>query len=172
MRDLEKKVIFELKRLFYSDLFTVFAIWFSYILLIRKYTGPLMVDVLYLLSLLSFILLQGSIYWWILLKRRKQRNFAKPQTAWIYLFLKYFDFILLIAALPLMQKYHLPIGINRISIFLWLFILAEWINYFAFRLSYPGNPLELLQRMTSRRVKKSRLAKEIKRKKSSFKKKI
>lgn len=162
MRPAEKKIRFELNRLFYGELASIVAFWICYFTLTRKYEGPVMWDVIYLLCVASFILLQGAMFWWILRKRRKNKNFAKPQTEKIYLALKYVNLILLLIAFPLMRKFSTPMGINRFSVLLWIFILIEWVNYFAYRLSYPGNPLELIQRLSTRTLKKSRLSREIK----------
>lgn len=44
---------------------------------------------------------------------------------------------------------------------IWLIALIEWINYFHWQLSYSLNPLVLLSKVVKRKLRKSKIAKEI-----------
>ena len=47
------------------------------------------------------------------------------------------------------------------TLFLLLFALVEWINYFEWRLSYSYNPAVVIRYTLQRKLKRSKIAKEI-----------
>ena len=51
--------------------------------------------------------------------------------------------------------------VSLIAVAIWLFALIEWINYFHWQLSYSLNPLVLLNKVAKRKLRKSKIAKEI-----------
>ena len=123
-------------------------------------TGEL-VAILFSLFVLSFILIQGSVFWWILIKRISNPEFAERYTGKIYRVLKILDLILLaVGALIIMLNYSgFPTFI--ISVAIWFFAVIEWINYFKLQLSYSLNPAVLLKYIFQRKLRKSKIAKEI-----------
>lgn len=48
-----------------------------------------------------------------------------------------------------------------LAVFLLLFALVEWINYFEWRLSYSYNPAVVIRYTLQRKLKRSKIAKEI-----------
>jgi len=51
--------------------------------------------------------------------------------------------------------------VSLIAVAIWLFALIEWINYFHWQLSYSLNPLVLLSKAANKKLRKSKIAKEI-----------
>ena len=115
--------------------------------------------VFYPLLVLCFILLQGASYWFICLQRIKGKNIKNIGK--VFYILKYFNLALIAVSVPaiLMSNYdnifHIIIGL-----FLLLFAITEWINYFVVRLSY-RNPKILIDLFRNNKLRRSKLAKEI-----------
>ena len=120
-----------------GELVAVLVFWMNFFLL-KKWiltTGAL-ISILFSLFVLSFILIQGSVFWWILIKRISNPGFAERYTGKIYRILKILDLILLgVGALIIILNYsEFPTSI--ISLAIWFFAVIEWINYFKLQLSY------------------------------------
>ena len=145
-----------------GELVALAVFWLNF-LLFKKYlvTPQALIAIAYPLLLVSLILLQGSLYWWILIKRLSKPNFAIKQTGPIYGLLRQVDLILLVFGIPLILIKISSWPVTLIAIVLWLFALIEWINYFHWQLSYSLNPLVLLNKLAKRKLRKSKIAKEI-----------
>ena len=48
-----------------------------------------------------------------------------------------------------------------IAFAIWIFAVIEWVNYYKLQLSYSLNPLILLKYIMQRKLRKSKIAKEI-----------
>ncbi|WP_454927989.1 hypothetical protein, partial [Abiotrophia defectiva] len=120
-----------------------------------------LIAIAYPLLLVSLILLKGSLYWWILIKRLRKPNFAIKQTGPIYGLLRQVDLILLALGMPIILIEFSSWPVSLIAVAIWLFALIEWINYFHWQLSYSLNPLVLLSKVAKRKLRKSKIAKEI-----------
>jgi len=92
---------------------------------------------------------------------KKDPRFAERYTGKIYRILKILDLILLgVGALIIILNYsEFPTSI--ISLAIWFFAIIEWINYFKWQLSYSLNPAVLLKYILQRKLRKSKIAKEI-----------
>lgn len=140
----------------------VISFWVCFYAIKKALTGiSTFISVVYPLIILSVILIQGSVYWQILLKRISSPNYAKGHTGEIYRFLKAADVILLCGGL-----FAIPICSDSaaavfLSIFVWAFAVTEWVNYYIIRLSYGYDPMILLRHIKNKTLKKSRLAREI-----------
>lgn len=147
-----------------GELVAVLVFWMNFFLL-KKWiltTGALIsISISFSLFVLSFILIQGSVFWWILIKRISNPRFAERYIGKIYRILKILDFILLgVGALIIILNYsEFPTSI--ISLAIWFFAVIEWINYFKWQLSYSLNPAVLLKYILQRKLRKSKIAKEI-----------
>ena len=147
-----------------GELVAVLVFWMNFFLL-KKWiltTGALIsISISFSLFVLSFILIQGSVFWWILIKRISNPRFAERYIGKIYRILKILDLILLgVGALIIMLNYsEFPTSI--ISLAIWFFAVIEWINYFKWQLSYSLNPAVLLKYILQRKLWKSKIAKEI-----------
>lgn len=145
-----------------GELVALAVFWFNFLLFKKYLVRPqALIAIAYPLLLVSLILLQGSLYWWILIKRLSKPNFAIKQTGPIYGLLWQVDLILLALGIPLILIKHSSWPVTLIAIVLWLFALIEWINYFHWQLSYSLNPLVLLSKVAKRKLRKSKIAKEI-----------
>ena len=147
-----------------GELVAVLVFWMNFFLL-KKWiltTGALIsISISFSLFVLSFILIQGSVFWWILIKRISNPRFAERYIGKIYRILKILDLILLgVGALIIILNYsEFPTSI--ISLAIWFFAVIEWINYFKWQLSYSLNPAVLLKYILQRKLLKSKIAKEI-----------
>ena len=147
-----------------GELVAVLVFWMNFFLL-KKWiltTGALIsISISFSLFVLSFILIQGSVFWWILIKRISNPRFAERYIGKIYRILKILDLILLgVGALIIILNYsEFPTSI--ISLAIWFFAVIEWINYFKLQLSYSLNPAVLLKYILQRKLWKSKIAKEI-----------
>lgn len=145
-----------------GELVAVLVFWMNFFLLKRWIltTGAL-ISISFSLFVLSFILIQGSVFWWILIKRISDLGFAERYTGKIYRILKILDLILLgVGALIIILNYsEFPTSI--ISLAICFFAVIKWINYFKWQLSYSLNPAVLLKYILQRKLRKSKLAKEI-----------
>lgn len=145
-----------------GELVALAVFWFNFLLFKKWLLSPqALIAIVYPLLLVSLILLQGSLYWWVLIKRLSKPSFAIKQTGRIYGLLRQVDIILLALGIPLILIEFSSWPVSLIAVAIWLFALIEWINYFHWQLSYSLNPLVLLSKVAKRKLRKSKIAKEI-----------
>lgn len=158
----KEKVRRELVSLCFGELTAVLSFWFCFFLL-KNRLGDVnsLVTILYPLSLLTFILLQGSIYWAILIRRLSKPQFGSGNIPKIYGVLRILDLILLILGFPFIVWNTQSVQVAILATLIQLFAFIEWINYYLLRLSYSLNPLVLWKRITKGKLEKSRIAKEL-----------
>lgn len=145
-----------------GELVALAVFWLNFFLFKKWLTTPqALISIAYPLLLVSLILLKGSLYWWILIKRLRKPNFAIKQTGPIYGLLRQVDLILLALGMPIILIEFSSWPVSLIAVAIWLFALIEWINYFHWQLSYSLNPLVLLSKVAKRKLRKSKIAKEI-----------
>ena len=145
-----------------GELVALAVFWLNFLLFKKYLVRPqALISIVYPLLLVSLILLQGSLYWWILIKRLSKPNFAIKQTGPIYNLLRQVDLILLALGMPIILIEFSSWPVSLIAVAIWLFALIEWINYFHWQLSYSLNPLVLLNKVSKRKLRKSKIAKEI-----------
>lgn len=154
---MKKMIKKELIKLSTGELASVLVFWLCYFMWFKENT----IHVIYPLSVLCLILLQGSIYWFICLIRVIDKNIVFKRTGKYYFILKYIDVLLMLGYIPVLMisptvkfKYYFW------GVFLILFALIEFTNYFLFRLSYK-NVAILISQIKTGRLRKSKLAKEI-----------
>ena len=162
MKSQESKIKQELTKLWTGELVAVISFWICFFIF-KKWliNTKMLISVIYPLAVLSFILIQGSIYWLILLKRLSTPQFATTNTKKVYSVLKIVDFLLLCLGIPIIILNYVTVTVMISAIFILAFALIEWINYYKIRLSYSYNPLVLLKHIKNEKLSKSRLAKEI-----------
>ncbi|ERJ80152.1 hypothetical protein HMPREF1987_02010 [Peptostreptococcaceae bacterium oral taxon 113 str. W5053] len=162
MKTPKNKIKHELTKLWTGELVAVISFWIC-LFIFKKWliSTKMLISVIYQLAVLSLILIQGSIYWLILLKRLSTPQFAVTNTKKIYSILKIVDFILLCLGIPIIILNYVNVTVMISAIFILAFAVIEWINYYKIRLSYSYNPLVLLRRIKNRKLPKGRLAKEI-----------
>lgn len=155
---LKKKLI----NLASGELAAVLVFWMNYFLL-KKWilTTKAFISISFSLFLLTFILIQGSIFWWILINRISNPRFAEKYTGKIYKIFKKLDFILLATGIFVILLNHGEVSTFIISFSIWMFALIEWVNYYLLQLSYSLNPAVLWRYLRHRKLKKSKIAKEI-----------
>ena len=158
----KEKVRKELVSLCLGEFTAVLSIWFCFFLL-KNRLGDLngLISILYPLSLLTFILLQGSIYWAILIRRLSKPQFGSGGVPKLYGGFRILDLVLLISGFPFIVWYTQSVRVAIIATLIQLFALIEWINYFLVRLSYSLNLLVLWKRIVKGKLEKSRIAKEL-----------
>ena len=145
-----------------GELVAVLVFWMNFFLL-KKWiltTGAL-ISISFSLFVLSFILIQGSVFWWLLIKRISNPGFAERYTGKIYRVLKILDLILLGVGTLIIIFNSSDFSTFIISLAIWFFAVIEWINYFKWQLSYSLNPAVLLKYILQRKLRKSKIAKEI-----------
>lgn len=158
----KEKVRKELVSLCLGELTAVLSIWFCFFLL-KNRLGDVnsLVSILYPLSLLTFILLQGSIYWAILIRRLFKPQFGSASVPKLYGGFRILDLILLISGFSFIVWNTQSVQVAVLAALIQLFALIEWVNYFLLRLSYSLNPLVLWRRIAKGKLEKSRIAKEL-----------
>lgn len=158
----KEKVRKELVSLCLGEFTAVLSIWFCFFLLKNRF-GDVnsLVTILYPLYLLTFILLQGSIYWAILIRRLSKPQFGSGNVPKIYGVLRILDLVLLISGFPFIFWNAQSVQVAIIATLIQLFALIEWLNYYIVRLSYSLNPLVLWKRIAKGKLEKSRIAKEL-----------
>ena len=155
---LKKKLI----NLASGELVAVLVFWLNFFLLKKWiFTTEGFISISFSLFLLTFILIQGSVFWWILIKRISNPRFAEKYTGRIYKILKKLDLILLAAGIFVILLNHSNFSTVIISFAIWMFALIEWVNYYLLQLSYSLNPAVLWRYFRHRKLKKSKIAKEI-----------
>ena len=163
-KNTKKLLINELKRLYICELISIpifwniyIQIWILSISIKKEFIHTLII--IYPLSLLSFILLQGSIYWYICLKRiEKKRVYNKIAT--IYHKLKIINLFLTILYIPIFFAFKISQNYKLIGVFIYFFSILEYINYFFVRLSYK-NPFAFIIKLKKSKFPKSSICKEI-----------
>ena len=158
----KKKVRKELVSLCLGELAAALSFWLCFFLL-KNRLGDWMslITILYPLSLLTFILLQGSTYWAILIRRLSNPQFGNGNIPKIYGVLRILDLVLLISGFPFIVWNAQSVLVTILATLIQLFALIEWVNYFLLRLFYSLNPLVLWKRITKGKLEKSRIAKEL-----------
>jgi len=155
---LKKKLI----NLASGELVAFLVFWMNFFLLKKWiFTTEGFISISFSLFLLTFILIQGSVFWWILIKRISNPGFAEKYMGKIYKILKKLDFILLATGIFVILLNHGEFFAFIISFSIWMFALIEWVNYFLLQLSYSLNPAVLWRYIRNRKLKKSKIAKEI-----------
>ena len=158
----KEKVRRELVSLCLGEFTAVLSIWFCFFLLKNRLGDEnSLVNILYPLSLLTFILLQGSIYWAILIRRLSNPQFGTGSVPKLYGGFRILDLVLLISGFPFIVWNTQSFQVTILATLIQLFALIEWINYYFLRLSYSLNPLVLWKRITKGKLEKSRIAKEL-----------
>ena len=114
-----------------GELVAVLVFWLNFFLLKRWIltTGAL-ISISFSLFVLSFILIQGSVFWWLLIKRISNPRFAERYTGKIYRVLKILDLILLGVGTLIIIFNSSDFSTFIISVAIWFFAVIEWINYF------------------------------------------
>ncbi|WP_270654138.1 hypothetical protein [Streptococcus gordonii] len=155
---LKKKLI----NLASGELVAVLVFWMNFFLL-KKWilTTKAFISISFSLFLLTFILIQGSVFWWILINRISNSRFAVKYTGKIYKIFKKVDLILLAVGIFVILLSHGEFSTFIISFSIWMFALIEWINYYLLQLSYSLNPAVLWRYIRLGKLKKSKIAKEI-----------
>ena len=152
----------ELVSLCLGEFTAVLSFWLCFFLLKNRLGDwKSLVTILYPLSLLTFILLQGSIYWAILIRRFSKRQFGCGSVPKLYGGFRMLDLVLLISGFPFIVWNTPSFQVAIIATLIQLFALIEWVNYFLVRLSYSLNTIVLWKRITKGKLEKSRIAKEL-----------
>ena len=158
----KEKVRKELGSLCLGELAAILSFWLCFFLLKNRLGDwKSLVTILYPLSLLTFILLQGSIYWAILIRRLSKPQFGSGTVPKLYGCFRILDLVLLISGFPFIVWNTESVQVTILATLIQLFALIEWVNYFLVRLSYSLNPLVLWRRITKGKLEKSRIAKEL-----------
>ena len=160
--NLKKRMKNKLANLAFGELVSVAIFWINFFLF-KKFLidTKALISISAPLFILSFILVQGSIYWCILIKRLSNPRFAVVQTGKIYNKLKILDLILLFVVFLLIILNYSTFSIMLISLAIWIFAVIEWVNYYKLQLSYSINPAVLLKYVLQQKLKKSKIAEEI-----------
>lgn len=158
----KEKVRKELGSLCLGELAAILSFWLCFFLLKNRLGDwKSLISILYPLSLLTFILLQGSIYWAILIRRLSNPQFGNGNVSKIYGVLRILDLVLVIAGFPFIFWNTQSVQVAILATLIQLFALIEWVNYFLVRLSYSLNPLVLWKRIGKGKLEKSRIAREL-----------
>ena len=152
----------KLTNLAVGELATVAVFWINFFLFKKLITTTKsLISIYFSLFILSFILIQESIFWFILIKKISKLGFAAKYTGKIYNKLKILDIILLcMGVLVIILKYSMFFTMV-ISFAIWIFAVIEWINYYKLQLSYSLNPVVLLKYIMQRKLRRSKIANEI-----------
>lgn len=151
----------ELKRLAICEFIAIPYFWGIYRICNMKLT--LSWSIAYALSLLCFILLQGSIYWYICLRRIDKKH-VPQKTVYYYANLKRINFLLILLYIPIVWICPSFTGYKMVATFIYGFSILEYINYFYIRISYK-NPVHFFQNLRRLKFPKSQIVKEIERNK-------
>lgn len=145
-----------------GELVAVIVFWINFFVFKKLIidTGALF-SISFSLFILSFILVQGSVFWCILIKRISKPRFAVKFTGKVYHVLKVLDLILLCIGFAIVIANHSKSFATMTSFAIWGFAVIEWINYYKVQLSYSLNPIVLFKYILQGKLRKSRIAKEI-----------
>ena len=143
-----------------GELVAIIMFWTNFFIFKKYITNTTsIIPIIFTLFVLSFILIQGSIFWLILLKRISNKNFAKTSLGKIYNHLRKLDIILLYLSILTLIVNHQTFTTKIISLSIWIFAIIEYINYYKVRLSYKQNVL--INYILHGKIRKSRIAREI-----------
>ena len=160
--NLEKRMKQKLINLAVGELVAVTVFWMNFFLFKKLLiTAKSLISVSFSLFILSFILIQGAVFWCILAKRMSKPGFALKYTGKIYSKLKVLDVILLFVGVLVIILNYSGFLTMLIGFAIWTFAVIEWVNYYKLQLSYSLNPLILLKYIMQRKLRKSKIAKEI-----------
>ena len=152
----------KLTNLAVGELATVAVFWINFFLFKKLITTTKsLISIYFSLFILSFILIQESIFWFILIKRISKLGFAAKYTGKIYNKLKILDVILLCMGVLVIILNYSTFFTMVISFAIWIFAVIEWVNYYKFQLSYSLNPVVLLKYIMQRKLRRSKIANEI-----------
>ena len=152
----------KLTNLAVGELVAVVVFWINFFLFKKLIiTTKSLISIPFFLFILSFILIQGSIFWFILIKRISKLGFAAKYTGKIYNKLKILDIILLCMRVLVIILNYSTFFTMVISFAIWIFAVIEWVNYYKLQLSYSLNPVVLLKYLLQRKLRKSKIANEI-----------
>ena len=152
----------KLTNLAVGELVAVVVFWINFFLFKKLIiTTKSLISISFSLFILSFILVQGSTFWYILIKRISKQGFAAKYTGKIYNKLKILDVILLYIGVPVIILNYSTFFTVVISFAIWIFAVIEWVNYYRLQLSYSLNPIVLLKYIMQRKLRKSKIANEI-----------
>ena len=153
----------KLTNLAVGELVAVVVFWIDFFLFKKLITTTkFLISISFSLFILSFILIQGSIFWCILIKRiSKPGGFAAKYTGKIYNKLKILDVILLCMGVLVIILNYSTFFTMVLSFAIWIFAVIEWVNYYKLQLSYSLNPVVLLKYIIQRKLRKSKIANEI-----------
>lgn len=120
--------------------------------------------------LLEFLLLQGTTYWYVKLKRLKNENNSTTPINIVqkFYYLKTVNMILIVLALVAFAldfvKWYptLPLGGLILSFLIYLFAVLEFVNYFYIQLSY-DNKSDIRNLLNRKKLKPSSMNKDFKR---------
>ena len=159
---MKKRIKRKLTNLAIGELVAVMIFWINYFVF-KKYIIDIntLISISAPLFILSFILVQGSVYWCILIKRLSNPRFAVGLTGKIYNKLKLLNLILLFVVFLLIVLNYSAFSIMLISLAIWIFAVIEWVNYYKLQLSYSINPTVLFRYVLQKKLKKSKIAEEI-----------
>jgi len=141
----------------------VFAVvWLTYF---QQYEwAKITVYTAYAFCLLEFILLQGTYYWYLKYNQMKLSDYAPLPYNKLRIFkrFKVINLVLIGLGIPLLiaQLTVLP-ATFYFFLFLYLFAIAEYINYYYIRLSYQTSE-EIRDWLRHKKLRSSRLARELK----------
>ena len=152
----------KLTNLAVGELVAVVVFWINFFLFKKLIiTTKSLISIPFFLFILSFILIQGSIFWFILIKRISKLGFAAKYTGKIYNKLKILDIILLCMRVLVIILNYSTFFTMIVSFAIWIFDVIEWVNYYKLQLSYSLNPVVLLKYILQRKLRKSKIANEI-----------
>lgn len=133
------------------QLYSLYSFWLSFILL-------------------EWLLLQGTIYWYVKLKRLRNENTSITPIKIVRQLhcLKTLNIVMMITTIiafifDFIKWYpSLPLGGLSIALFIYIFAILEFINYFYIQLSY-DNISDIKYLLKSKKLKKSCMNKDFKR---------
>ena len=160
--NLKKRMKQKLINLAVGELVAVTVFWMNFFIFKKLLiTAKSLITISFPLFILSFILIQGAVFWCILAKRISKPGFALKYTGKIYSKLKVLDVILLFVGVLVIILNYSGFLTMLIAFAIWIFAVIEWVNYYKLQLSYSLNPLILLKYIMQRKLRKSKIAKEI-----------
>ena len=160
--NLKKRMKQKLINLAVGELVAVTVFWMNFFIFKKLLiTEKSLITISFPLFILSFILIQGAVFWCILAKRMSKPEFALKYTGKIYSKLKVLDVILLFVGVLVIILNYSGFLTMLIAFVIWIFAVIEWINYYKLQLSYSLNPFVLLKYIMQRKLRKSKIAKEI-----------
>ena len=160
--NLKKRMKQKLINLAVGELVAVTVFWMNFFIFKKLLiTAKSLITISFPLFILSFILIQGAVFWCILAKRMSKPGFALKYTGKIYGKLKVLDVILLFVGVLVIILNYSGFLTMLIAFAIWIFAVIEWVNYYKLQLSYSLNPLIVLKYIMQRKLRKSKIAKEI-----------